>query len=70
MNWQYSFDPPFRSLIEQLSVFYLTFLIQKLSQFAQDTLLAGPALKVSQDLRGEIFGKLQKVELCSIEKLY
>ncbi len=45
------------------------FLFQKLAQFGQDTLLAGPALSVSQELRKELFRKLQRIELSSLEKL-
>ncbi len=45
------------------------FFIQKLSQFAQDTLLADPALRISQDLRIKVFKKLQKIQLGAIEKL-
>ena len=47
----------------------IVFLIQKFAQFVQDTLLADPALKISQELRSDIFSKLQKVELGSLEKL-
>ena len=45
------------------------FLIQKIAQFGQDTLLASPALSLSQDLRKELFRRLQKIELGSLEKL-
>ena len=45
------------------------FFVQKLAQFGQDTLLAGPALWVSQDLRRDLFVQLQKVELRALEKL-
>ncbi len=45
------------------------FFVQKLAQFGQDTLLAGPALWVSQDLRRDLFAQLQKVELRALEKL-
>ncbi len=45
------------------------FLIQKVAQFGQDSLLAGPALRVSQDLRRDVFRQLQRVELASLEKL-
>ncbi len=47
----------------------IVFLIQKVAQFGQDTILARPALRISQDLRTEIFIKLQKIELRAIEKL-
>ncbi|WP_269622989.1 ABC transporter ATP-binding protein [Prochlorococcus marinus] len=47
----------------------LVFLIQKSSQYLQDTILAKPALKISQELRQNIFNKLQKIKIESIEKL-
>ncbi|WP_320667667.1 ABC transporter ATP-binding protein [Prochlorococcus sp. MIT 1307] len=52
-----------------ITIALLVFLIQKLAQFAQDTFLAQPALKISQELRSQIFSRLQKVELGSLEKL-
>ena len=45
------------------------FAVQKLAQFGQDSLLAGPALLVSQRLRSDLFGRLQTVELGALEKL-
>ncbi len=45
------------------------FFVQKIAQFGQDILLAGPALRVSQKLRHDVFKKLQKVDLSSLEKL-
>jgi ATP-binding cassette subfamily B protein len=54
---------------EVIIIALVVFLIQKLAQFIQDTLLAEPALKISQELRRNIFSKLQKVELGSLEKL-
>ncbi len=45
------------------------FLIQKFAQFGQDTLLAGPALRVSQDIRTHLFEQLQRIQLGTIEKL-
>ncbi len=47
----------------------VVFLIQKTAQFAQDTLYAGPALRISQQLRKDLFSGLQEVQLGSIEKL-
>jgi len=47
----------------------VVFLLQKLAQFAQDSLLAGPALQVSQSLRRDLFRQLQQVELGALEKL-
>ena len=39
----------------------LIFAVQKLAQFGQDSLLADPALQVSQRLRRELFSTLQTV---------
>ena len=47
----------------------LIFAVQKLAQFGQDSLLAGPALQVSQRLRRDLFSTLQRVELGALEKL-
>ena len=47
----------------------LIFTVQKLAQFGQDSLLAGPALQVSQRLRRDLFSTLQRVELGALEKL-
>ncbi len=47
----------------------LIFAVQKLAQFLQDSLLADPALQVSQRLRRELFSTLQTVELGALEKL-
>ena len=47
----------------------LIFAVQKLAQFGQDSLLAGPALQVSKTLRSDLFSKLQTVELGALEKL-
>ncbi len=45
------------------------FLVQKLAQFFQDILLADPSLRISQDLRQNLFSKLQKTKLEAVEKL-
>jgi len=45
------------------------FMLQKIAQFGQDTLLAGPALQVSQDLRRQLFARLQQLEFGALEKL-
>ncbi|NDD46024.1 MAG: ABC transporter ATP-binding protein, partial [Synechococcaceae bacterium WB9_4xB_025] len=52
-----------------LGVVLVVFLVQKLAQFLQDSLLAGPALQVSQSLRSDLFQSLQRVELGALEKL-
>ena len=45
------------------------FLVQKTAQFGQDTLLAGPALQVSQELRRRLFARLQQLDFGALEKL-
>ncbi len=55
-----------------LSVIFLAliiFVIQKIAQYLQDSLLAKPALSLSQDLRSTLFRKLQKTNILFIEKL-
>ncbi len=47
----------------------IIFIIQKIAQFLQDSLLAKPALALSQDLRTTLFRKLQKSNILFIEKL-
>tara|TARA_Y100001968_G_scaffold253791_1_gene239517 strand:+ start:206 stop:1942 length:1737 start_codon:yes stop_codon:yes gene_type:complete len=47
----------------------LIFIIQKIAQYLQDSLLAKPALALSQDLRTTLFKKLQKTNILFIEKL-
>jgi len=45
------------------------FMVQKLAQFGQDTLLAAPALQVSQELRRQLFARLQRIDFAALEKL-
>jgi ATP-binding cassette subfamily B protein len=47
----------------------LVFLVQKLAQFGQDTLLADPALRVSQRLRQQLFARLQQLRFSALDKL-
>ncbi len=47
----------------------IIFIIQKIAQYLQDSLLARPALSLSQDLRSTLFRKLQKTNILLIEKL-
>jgi ATP-binding cassette subfamily B protein len=54
-----------RAVLAALAVF----LLQKIAQFGQDTLLAGPALQVSQELRASLFARLQQLEFAALEKL-
>ncbi|KEF41237.1 MAG: multidrug ABC transporter [Cyanobium sp. CACIAM 14] len=59
------FDKVLRSVGAALGVF----LVQKAAQFGQDTLLAGPALRVSQELRRQLFARLQRLDFGALEKL-
>ena len=47
----------------------LVFLVQKLAQFGQDSLLADPALRVSQGLRQQLFARLQQLRFSALDKL-
>ena len=47
----------------------IVFIIQKIAQYLQDSLLAKPALALSEDLRTTLFRKLQKTNILLIEKL-
>ena len=47
----------------------IIFIIQKTAQYLQDSLLAKPALALSQDLRTTLFRKLQNTNILYIEKL-
>ncbi len=47
----------------------IIFIIQKTAQYLQDSLLAKPALSLSEDLRTTLFRKLQKSNILFIEKL-
>jgi ATP-binding cassette subfamily B protein len=60
-----NFPQVLRAVFSALGVF----LVQKAAQFGQDTLLAGPALQVSQELRHLLFARLQQLEFSSLEKL-
>ncbi|WP_245151612.1 ABC transporter ATP-binding protein [Prochlorococcus marinus] len=47
----------------------LIFLIQKTAQFGQDVFIAKPSLEISEIMRGNLFSKIQKINLNSIEKI-
>ena len=56
-------------VLQLIGLALLIFAVQKIAQFGQDSLLAGPALLVSQGLRRDLFRRLQTVELGALEKL-
>ncbi|MEA5423784.1 ABC transporter ATP-binding protein [Synechococcus sp. CCY9202] len=59
----------FRRVLESILAALSVFLVQKAAQFGQDTLLAGPALQVSQELRRRLFSRLQQLDFGALEKL-
>ena len=58
-----------KRILPVIGLVLLVFAIQKIAQFGQDSLLAGPALQVSQSLRRDLFQRLQKVQLGALEKM-
>ncbi|MFM2079731.1 MAG: hypothetical protein RLZZ219_413 [Cyanobacteriota bacterium] len=59
----------FTRVLQVISQALAVFMLQKLAQFGQDTLLAGPALQVSQELRRRLFARLQRLDFGVLEKL-
>ena len=47
----------------------IVFLIQKSAQFGQDVFIAKPSLEISEVMRGNLFRKIQKINMNSIEKI-
>ncbi len=45
------------------------FLIQKTAQFGQDVFIAKPSLEISEVMRGNLFRRIQKIEMNSVEKI-
>ena len=62
-------DGDFSRVLRVISVSLSLFLLQKLAQFGQDTLLADPALHVTQALRRQSFARLQRLEFGALETL-
>ncbi len=59
----------FQDALRIITVAMAIFLAQKLAQYGQDTLLAGPSLRVSQTLRQAVFARLQRLAFPALEKL-
>ncbi len=59
----------FAKVLRSVAAALGVFLVQKAAQFGQDTLLADPALRVSQELRRELFARLQRLDFGALEKL-
>jgi ATP-binding cassette subfamily B protein len=73
-GWQAQLIPAIGSgdvakVLQVVGLALAVFMLQKVAQFGQDTLLAGPALQVSQDLRSQLFARLQRLEFGALEKL-
>ena len=62
-------DGDFPRVLRVITVALSLFLLQKLAQFGQDTLLAAPALHVTQALRRQSFARLQRLEFGALETL-
>ncbi len=45
------------------------FLVQKTAQFGQDVFIAKPALEISEVMRGNLFSRIQKIKMNSIENI-
>ena len=59
----------FAKVLRVIGLALAVFMLQKLAQFGQDTLLAAPALQVSQELRRGLFARLQRLDFAVLEKL-
>ena len=47
----------------------LVFLIQKNAQFGQDVFIAKPSLEIGEVMRGNLFRKIQKIEMNNVFKI-
>ena len=47
----------------------LVFLIQKTAQFGQDVFIAKPSLEISEVMRKNLFSRIQKIDINSVEKI-
>ena len=47
----------------------IVFLIQKIAQFGQDVFIAKPSLEISEVMRANLFSKIQKIKMNSVEKI-
>ncbi len=55
----------FNIIIKSLFVF----LVQKTAQFGQDVFIAKPSLEISEVMRGNLFSRIQKIDMNSVEKI-
>ena len=59
----------FQDALGIIALAMAVFLAQKLAQYGQDILLAGPSLRVTQALRQTVFVRLQRLAFPALEKL-
>jgi ATP-binding cassette subfamily B protein len=59
----------FSKVLRSVAAALAVFLVQKIAQIGQDTLMADPALRVSQELRRQLFARLQRLDFGALEKL-
>ena len=45
------------------------FLVQKIAQFGQDVFIAKPSLEISEVMRGNLFSRIQKIKINSVENI-
>ncbi len=45
------------------------FLVQKTAQFGQDVFIAKPSLEIGEVMRGNLFSRIQKIDINSVEKI-
>jgi len=45
------------------------FLVQKTAQFGQDVFIAKPSLEISEVMRGNLFSRIHKIDMNSVEKI-
>ncbi len=55
----------FNIIIKSLFVF----LVQKTAQFGQDVFIAKPSLEISEVMRGNLFSRIQKIKMNSVENI-
>ncbi len=47
----------------------IVFLVQKTAQFGQDVFIAKPSLEISEVMRGNLFSRIQKIKMNSVENI-
>ena len=47
----------------------LVFLIQNIAQFGQDVFIAKPSLEITEVMRGNLFSKIQKIDINSVKNI-